>query len=296
MELGGMRRGGREVPVQRDRGRWDRSRTRWGCSRHWPKRQRDAGGRGCGQAAAGQGGTFRRSPRLFPEHRWVTGVVGREGLGGEEEKGSRLLLPLAPRAGLGLGASPVPAAAPRAAPALRGPRHGSGSGGCHHGSHRQNRWQLNPYAGFGGLQHWGGSCLSKGTESKRELSHRLGISAPWGWGGSRQRPAFVAGGREEPEPGQALGSAPRARCCPLSPGPAPAAGTIPGCSVPAGPRPAAPRPLRGGTHGMKEPARSGRETWQKDDGAALDAFPPGRRKCKHFLIGEPNGNETPNNN
>lgn len=299
---------GREVPMQRGRGWWDYPWTRWGCGRHWPKSHQAAGGGRCGQAAAGQGGTFCGSPGSSPartEHRWVKGVVGREGVGGEEEKGSRLLLPFAPRAGLGPGGSPVPVAAPSPCPprcrpalaaslALRGPTHGSGSGGCHDGSHQQNRWQLDPRCGVLGSATSGDSCLSKHHKSKPELSHRLGISAPLhpgagGEGGSRQRPAFIAGDERNQSRDKCWGlphvptlpRAPNPRSCsshPLraasrgAPSPCPARG----CLCQAGRTPTRhPQPLRGGSHGMKEPARSGRETWQKDDGAALDAFPPG---------------------
>lgn len=96
------------------------------------------------EARAGSSRARRDLPqvaRLCPcPHRASLGQRGgREGsgVGGEEEKGSRRLLPLA----RGF-AGTVPAAGPRraalaASPALRGPTHGSGgSGGCRDGSHQ----------------------------------------------------------------------------------------------------------------------------------------------------------------
>lgn len=173
--------------------------------------------------------------------------------------------------GRGGGKGLLPSAALAACLDLCTPAHGSWE--CHDGPH----WQP-----------W-----KRDHKSKPELSHPLRTSAPSHPGagvghgstqlllegmrgaGSRtstglfpghQTSSPIAGcgmwaaSRDAPPPCLALG------CCCWTPT------TTPSPSSPG----------KGGAHGMKEPARTGEETWQRDDGAALDAFPPGRRNLQAF--------------
>lgn len=165
-----------------------------------------AGGAGRQQAAAGQGGTFRRSPGSSRSIAGSQGWLGGNGWEGRRKRALAFCCPLLREPG---SASVLP----RCRRQLPAPP-------CQPGSARTNARQrlrgmpprvppakplaVKPLRGVWGSATSGGSCLSKGTKSKREPSHRLGISAPWSWGVTAA-PSLRRGGREEPEPGKRWG-------------------------------------------------------------------------------------------
>lgn len=234
---------------------WGHSRTHGGCRRHWW---------GAGVRDAGNS-TFPRSPNL---HGASWGHRG--GCEGWEERRKRTLASCCPS----LGGPPARCPqwlSPTATLALQGPAHG----GCQGGTLVKPA-AAKPQSRVWGLTRREAPAYPRGPRAEWDSSPR----APQSWGVPAVPSLW----------GQTRTSAGVSTAAPL---PQPRCSSIPGASSPC---PALGR-LCGAGRTLTPPALArgnswhegaGQGTWLRDDGATPDAFPPGRRNRKHFLIGEPN--------
>lgn len=229
----------------------------------------DAGGTGGDAGTAGTEGPSP-GPPTCTEHPGDTGVAARGGRGG----GKRLSPPAAPRSG-------VPQHAAHTGSAPQPPWH------CRTSTRGMPGWHslvkpaaAEPQSRVWGLQGQEAPAYPRGPRAEWDSSPR----ALQSWG----VPAVPGPGDG---PGRVLGSP----LLPLSPSPAPAAPRAASWEL-LSPCPALGR-LCGAGRTLTPPALArgnswhegaGQGTWLRDDGATPDAFPPGRRNRKHFLIGEPN--------
>lgn len=204
---------------------------------------------------------------ILGTQRWLRGV------GGEEEKDSGLLLPLA-------------RGSPSTVPTVAQPHSHPGTAGT--STRGMPGWHslvkpaaAKPQSRVWGLQRREAPAYPRGPRAEWDSSPR----APQSWGVPAVPSLW----------GQTRTSAGVSTAAPL---PQPRCSSIPGASSPC---PALGR-LCGAGRTLTPPALArgnswhegaGQGTWLRDDGATPDAFPPGRRNRKHFLIGEP---DKPQNN
>lgn len=184
---------------------------------------------------------------------------------------------------------------PPAAPHSGVPQHGA-----HSGSAPQPPWHCrDQHTGDARVALTGKPAAAKPQSRVWGLTRREAPAYPRGpraeWDSSPRAPQSWGVPAVPSLWGQTRTSAGVSTAAPL---PQPRCSSIPGASSPC---PALGR-LCGAGRTLTPPALArgnswhegaGQGTWLRDDGATPDAFPPGRRNRKHFLIGEP---DKPQNN